>query len=147
MEENQKKNSMNPMMLIAGVVILIVVAGGGYYYMNQNTSTSTESSSESMEGDAMMEEGVVTVEVEGGNFYFDPNEITVNEGDTVKISFTNAGGVHDFILDEFDVATEQTNGGDTVEVEFVADAAGEYEYYCSVGNHREQGMWGTLIVQ
>ena len=32
-------------------------------------------------------------------------------------------------------------------VTFIADQEGSFEYYCSVGNHREEGMVGTLIVE
>jgi len=32
-------------------------------------------------------------------------------------------------------------------VTFVADKAGEYEFYCSVGQHRANGMVGKLIVK
>lgn len=32
-------------------------------------------------------------------------------------------------------------------VTFVADETGTFEYYCSVGNHRGQGMIGKLIVE
>jgi uncharacterized cupredoxin-like copper-binding protein len=32
-------------------------------------------------------------------------------------------------------------------VQFVADKTGTFEFYCSVGNHRQMGMVGTLVVQ
>lgn len=103
---------------------------------------------DSMEDDSMMEDSDVKVfEVGGGAFYFDPDEITVTEGDTVRIVFTNEGGTHDWVLDEFNASTPRTQTGETVEVEFVADQAGTFEYYCSVGNHREMGMVGTLVVE
>ena len=86
-------------------------------------------------------------EVTGGMFYFDPNEIRVKAGDTVKIVFTSAEGMHDWRLDEFAAQTEITNVGETTEVTFVADTAGSYEFYCNVGNHRAMGMVGTLIVE
>jgi plastocyanin len=100
-----------------------------------------------MEDGAMMEKADVTVEVEGGKFYFTPEEITVTEGDTVKIVFNNVDGTHDWVIDEFDARTETINTGETDEVTFVADQAGTFEYYCSVGNHRELGMVGSLIVE
>jgi len=85
--------------------------------------------------------------VEGGNFFFKPNTLTVNKGDTVKITFKNSGGVHDFVLDEFSVHTKQISGGAEEVVTFVADKAGTFEYYCSVGTHRQMGMKGTLTVK
>jgi plastocyanin len=56
-------------------------------------------------------------------------------------------GTHDFKIDEFNVATNQIPAGSSEIVEFVADKSGSFEYYCSVGRHREMGMKGTLVVQ
>jgi len=43
--------------------------------------------------------------------------------------------------------TDKVQAPGTTSVEFVADQEGAFEYYCSVGNHRQQGMKGTLIVE
>lgn len=103
---------------------------------------------ESMEDDdAMMEAGVKEFTVEGSNFSFTPSSLTVNEGDTVRITFKNTGGMHDFVIDEFSTRTEVIQGGEEETIEFVADKAGSYEFYCSVGSHRAMGMMGTLVVQ
>ena len=83
----------------------------------------------------------------GGEFYFDPDQITVNKGDTVKIVFTNEGGTHDWVIDEFDARTPILKTGEQAEIEFVVDQSGSFEYYCSVGDHRERGMVGTLVVK
>ena len=154
------------------IVVLLVLAGGYFFISNSNTTAPTpapevkdispvmededkpEETDDAMEKDDTSEDAItndaeaVTIEVGGGAFYFNPTEITVTEGDTVKIVFTNEGGVHDFTLDEFDVKSEtlQTTGA-TTEVTFVADTAGTYEYYCSIANHREMGMVGTLTVE
>lgn len=88
-----------------------------------------------------------TFEVRGTNFAFDVSEIRVKEGDTVTINFESNDGFHDWVVDEFDAATEQVRPGTKTSVTFVADKAGTYEYYCSVGSHREQGMVGTLVVE
>ncbi|BCX14577.1 MAG: hypothetical protein KatS3mg088_260 [Patescibacteria group bacterium] len=87
------------------------------------------------------------IEVEGGMYYFNPDVIKVKKGETVKISFRSVDGVHDFVIDEFDARTEIIREGQTAEVSFVADKTGEFEYYCSVGNHRALGMKGTLVVE
>jgi len=93
-----------------------------------------------------------TFSITGENFRFmmDGQEnptITVNQGDTVRIEFKSNQGFHDWVLDEFDARTEQVSDGGTTVVEFVADEAGEFEYYCSVGQHRQMGMVGRFIVQ
>ena len=85
--------------------------------------------------------------VMGQNYSFAPSTITVKKGDTVKIIFKNTGGFHDFKIDEFNAATKRINGGQEDTITFVADKAGSFEYYCSVGSHRQMGMKGTLTVQ
>lgn len=84
--------------------------------------------------------------VEGRKFSFAPISLTVKKGETVRLTFKNVDGMHDWKLDEFKAATKvlQTGGQETIE--FVADKAGTFEYYCSVMNHRAMGMKGTLTV-
>ena len=85
--------------------------------------------------------------VTGGNFAFSPKMMTVNKGDTVKIIFKNTEGFHDFVLDEFNVKSKKDQGPFEDTITFVADKTGTFEYYCSVGTHRQMGMVGTLIVK
>jgi plastocyanin len=100
----------------------------------------------------LTESSVKTFIVSGENFKFigngeDNPDIRVNIGDTVRIEFTSTSGFHDWVVDEFNAATERVSTGDRTAVEFVADKAGMFEYYCSVGSHRAQGMKGKLIVE
>ena len=83
----------------------------------------------------------------GQNFSLTPYLITVKKGDRVKITFKNTSGFHNFVLDEFGVKTEQKASPSTEVLEFTADKAGSFEYYCSVGLHRSMGMVGTLKVE
>ena len=85
--------------------------------------------------------------VTAANFSYDLKELKVKKGDTVVLTFKNAEGFHDLKIDEFDVATNKIGEGEEEEVEFVADKAGTFEYYCSVGSHRKMGMVGKLIVE
>ncbi|MBX4210700.1 cupredoxin domain-containing protein [Candidatus Parcubacteria bacterium] len=82
----------------------------------------------------------------GSNFRFTPTTLTVNKGDTVTIKFVNSGGMHDWRIDEFNVTTKVIQSGQTDSVTFVANKTGSFEYYCSVGTHRQMGMKGTLTV-
>jgi plastocyanin len=88
-----------------------------------------------------------TFTVTGSNFTFTPKALSVNKGDTVKITFKNANGFHDFNIDEFNVHSSKIQGGQEETVTFVASKTGSFQYYCSVGNHRAMGMWGTLTVK
>jgi plastocyanin len=93
------------------------------------------------------EDEVVLIEMEAGDFSFDPDEIIVNLGDTVRIGMKAADLMHDFVIDELNVQSAVIAAGETTTIEFVADQIGEFEYYCSIGSHRAQGMFGTLIVE
>lgn len=78
---------------------------------------------------------------------YDVEEIRVNLGDTVRVTYINGGGRHDWVIDEFEGArTAIISGGSRETIEFVADQAGEFEFYCSVPGHRQAGMFGRFIV-
>lgn len=85
--------------------------------------------------------------VEGSSFAFSPGEIRVKKGDTVKIVFKNIDGFHDLTIGGYNVGTSRVGTGGTGMVEFVADKTGTFEYYCSVGSHRDLGMMGKLTVE
>lgn len=75
-------------------------------------------------------------------------ELVVNAGDTVRITVINGDPtLHDLKIDEFGVDSRQLiTAEQTATVEFVADRAGEFDYYCSIPGHREIGMKGLLRV-
>ncbi len=122
---------------------------------NQNPATTETGNSaplESINPNAQIDTNVdvgATKEftVTGQNFSFAPNTISVKKGDKVKITFKNANGNHDFRIDEFGVNSGIIKAGEQKTIEFTADKAGTFEYYCSVGTHRAMGMKGTLKVE
>jgi plastocyanin len=87
------------------------------------------------------------ITVDGGSFFFKPNEIRVKKDSLVKVTLNNQGGLHDFVIDEFNVRTKKINAGEADTVEFTPTQTGTFEFYCSVGSHRQMGMKGTLIVE
>ena len=101
----------------------------------------------SVDVSAGMAEAVKEFTVTALNFSFTPNVMTVKKGDRVKITFRNSQGFHDFKIDEFGVATQQSKSPHEEVLEFTADKVGSFQYYCSVGSHRAMGMWGTLKVE
>lgn len=115
--------------------------------MNDTENTDMSEDSDMMDTNTASADADVVVDVSGTNFEFDVTEIRVKEGETVTVNFVSSEGFHDWVVDEFDAATEQVRPGTPTSVTFVADKAGTYEYYCSVGSHRAQGMVGTLIVE
>ena len=161
---------MNKFLIIAVVVLLAI---GGWWFFTQDDMVEVDelpAADELTEG--VMEEEVVEVDDDidateeaqeaavepdhifvmegiGREFIVDGEEnpeLTVAIGDTVRVEFTVTGGRHDFVIDELDVATEVLSVGETEVVEFVATEVGSFEYYCSVGTHRADGMFGTFTV-
>lgn len=112
-----------------------------------NTSTNPPASATTESSGTATQGATKEVMVTGSSFKFDPAEIKVKKGDTVKITFKNIGGRHDFTLPDFNVKTNTLQSGQEETVQFVADKTGTFEYFCSVGNHREMGMKGNLIVE
>lgn len=85
--------------------------------------------------------------VDGSNYSFNPAEIRVKKGDTVKITFKDGDGQHNLVVDGYNVSTSTIGPGSTDSVTFVADKAGTFEYFCSVDSHRDLGMKGSLVVE
>lgn len=143
------------MKILIGAVVVIIVAVGAYFLfmkppaveapaddVTQEEVSNETGASVDQDGEGMVREFIV----EGGMFYFTPEELEVNVGDTVRIVYKNLEGRHDLVIDEFGVRTQVLNGVAEETIEFVADRSGTFEYYCSIGNHRAQGMVGTLVV-
>ncbi|MBK8540997.1 MAG: hypothetical protein IPL60_13500 [Ardenticatenia bacterium] len=83
----------------------------------------------------------------------EPKEISVNSSSPVSLTLEHVGSVtipHDIVFELADgkkSASKRIMGGQTDVLGFTAPAqAGEYVFYCSVGNHRSRGMEGKLIV-
>jgi plastocyanin len=88
-----------------------------------------------------------TFNITGGNFYFVPNKITIHKGDEVTFVMTNAGGVHDLVIDDLGVKTPVIRTGQAVTATFTASKIGSFVYYCDIPGHKAKGMWGTLVVE
>jgi len=88
-----------------------------------------------------------TVEVVASKFSFEPSRIEVAEGERVKLVVKSADGVHGVEIKKFKVNKKIPRGGEPVEIEFVANAPGEYPILCSeyCGKGHED-MKGTLVV-
>ena len=85
------------------------------------------------------------------NIAYDPARIEVAAGSLVTIVFTNNDinplPSHDWVLEGVSgAATDTIGNGQTTEVTFEAPPPGEYAFFCSVGDHRDQGMEGAFVV-
>ncbi|KKS96460.1 MAG: plastocyanin [Candidatus Gottesmanbacteria bacterium GW2011_GWA2_43_14] len=154
--------------LIIGIITVAILAVGGIYLMSNRSEPVPEAAIDEQEltvpeNDSLVEETIVTpnqsdetmeedsevktFEIDASNFKFSLSEIRVNRGDRVRIVLNNTGGIHNWVIDEFNAKTKQIEGPATDTVEFTADRTGTFEYYCSVGQHRQNGMVGQLIVE
>jgi len=147
------------------IAILLLLIGGWYFFIQSDTDTNADgalsgdsnplANENSSDGNGISvdvgadvsAEADVVVSLTGQPFAFSQTEIRVKEGDVVRINFSSAQGTHDWVVDEFDARTAVVNTGGSSSVTFTANKAGEFEYYCSVGSHRELGMVGKLIVE
>lgn len=88
-----------------------------------------------------------SVTVIGLDYSFEPADLTVTEGETVKVVFRNDGALaHTWELPAFNVISDELGSGESQELTFVADKAGVYEVICGVVGHADLGMVGTLTV-
>jgi len=92
--------------------------------------------------------GGQTVEVVATEFALDPADVSVDEAGETTFTVSNEGEFPHALEIEGNGIEEETDelapgesGSVTVELE-----PGEYELYCPVGDHRDQGMVGTLVV-
>lgn len=136
--------------LIWVIVIIVLIVGGWMYFSNNETTTPTNNEDVQDAGTGMEDDDVAEVKeftLDGDNFSFTPNTIEVNQGDMVSVTLRNTDTMpHDFKIDELGVTTSILQPGESQTITFTADTVGEFEFYCSVGNHRAMGMVGTLTV-
>ena len=118
---------------------------------NDNTaaqgSTGSGQDSSGQGAGTPSQQTVKTYIVAARNFSYSIDEIRVKKDDIVKIDFRSVDGFHDWVVDEFDARTARVDTGGTASIQFKADKVGIFEFYCSVGNHRQMGMVGRLIVE
>lgn len=149
--------------MLIGIIVVALIGIGGFFMLSSSGRNQSEpvelevvtgepfqeSTPPDVATQAAMEEDsiVKTFEIDASAFKFSLKEIKVNKGDKVRIVVTNIGGTHDWVIDEFNARTKQIKDGESDTVEFIASEAGTFEYYCSVGQHRQLGMRGNLIVE
>lgn len=100
---------------------------------------------------APVELAIATSGVYPANPGFDPATLEVASGASVTLTLTNAEPLplvpHNWVLEGVEgAATDAVGPGESGSITFTAPAPGEYTYFCSVGDHRDRGMVGTLTV-
>lgn len=89
-----------------------------------------------------------SIELVATEFAFDPADVNVDAAGETTFTLSNDGQAPhaleiegNGIEEETDTISPGESGSVTVDLE-----PGEYELYCPIGNHRDQGMEGTLVV-
>jgi len=87
------------------------------------------------------------IEIKLFSFGFEPNEITVKEGQDIRLVVTNTESIrHTFTLREFDIDVSLA-GKEIKFIDFIADKSGTFDFFCTVTGHRPAGMEGSLEVK
>ena len=153
--------------VIIGIVVLVLVVGGFFLFSggSETTTSSTPAPGANLED---VEERIVVDNGEADTvttpppvtgssikeftmtakrWSFTPGIITVNEGDTVKLTIESIDVAHGFAINAFGI-NERLNPGQTTNIEFVADEKGTFSFFCSVScGSGHSTMRGTLIVE
>lgn len=151
--------------IVIGVVIIALVLLGGFFLFNSGSNSPSsngggivvDSSKDSQVVEETNDETTTDqtptspetkeFNVIAKQWTFLPNTITVNEGDTVILNIESIDVSHGFALPTFGVS-EFLSPGNTVKVEFIADKAGTFSFFCNVScGVGHSGMRGTLVVQ
>ncbi len=131
--------------VLVGLLALGLLVGGTpavYGGSHENGDAEVEE-----EVEEVKETDLVTLEVVATDYQFDPAELTVNPGDTVKLTLVNAGEVvHDLVIEDIGKISA-VDPGDTASMEFTApDEPTTLSFHCSIGDHQREGMEGIIEV-
>ena len=133
---------MRRLTLIAAIAVLAFAGCGGDDEEPASSDSTSTPAAASGGGDNL------TIAADASALKFDKSELQAKAG-KVTITMDNPSDVpHNVVID----GGTNDKPGETVGkgAKSVASAdleAGEYTYYCAVGNHRAEGMEGTLTVE
>ena len=130
--------------VLVGAMLAIAGCGGDDEEPAGSSGGGGNSSSSSSSGGGEN----LTIAADTGALKFDKAELTAKAG-KVTITMDNPSDVpHNVVIDGApDAKAGETVGKGKKSVASGDLKAGEYTYYCAVGNHRDAGMEGKLTVQ
>ncbi|MCJ7429010.1 MAG: cupredoxin domain-containing protein [Candidatus Nanohaloarchaeota archaeon QJJ-5] len=132
-------------LLVGGLAVMFLIGVGLLGQATLNTQSASSTPNDSEEPDRV-------IEMVADDWYFDPSSITVQEGDYVRLEIESRNSEtgqydHGIGIPAFGV-DEDLPAGETTTVEFEADEAGEYQFFCNLYcGQGHSDMSGTLIVQ
>lgn len=145
-----------PTLTAVSVLVLLALAGCSDSDAGDDGLSSSSTSSTGNPGILPQpDEVAITVAAVGTypiNPAFDPADLAVPAGAKVTVTFSNneANGFsqHDWVVEGIAGAdSDAVAPGASATLTFTAPAqAGQFAYFCSIGDHRSRGMEGTLSV-
>ncbi|GIW66837.1 MAG: hypothetical protein KatS3mg095_0735 [Candidatus Parcubacteria bacterium] len=115
--------------------------------IKKNQSENLDNQTTTIENE---ENELFEINIEAKEFKFEPNIFKVKEGQQVKLIIKNTGKIIHNLKIEKDNIVFQTSliaPGDQALLEFKAPSAGEYDFYCTIDDHKLRGMFGKMIVE
>jgi plastocyanin len=127
-------------------------SGSGQVSAGASASMSGTGGSGSSAGGAVRE-AALSVASTGAypvNPGFDPSTASVQAGTLLHVTFSNGDALpiqHNLVFDNGIGKSDSIASGDSVTFDVAVPAkAGDIHFYCSIGDHRDRGMEGTLTV-
>ncbi|HKG02483.1 MAG TPA: plastocyanin/azurin family copper-binding protein [Conexibacter sp.] len=134
------------LLLVSGV---LAACGGGSDDDSSSSGGATAAQTTEAAGGGGAGATLIETAQESGGLSFSRSDLTAQAG-SVTVTLDNPSGnqlPHAIEIEgngvEEETDTIQPGGRDSVTVDL---RPGRYEFYCPVGNHRQQGMEGTLTV-
>lgn len=132
--------------LIIVTIALVAIFAGIYLYSdggNKNISGETVQEIGPQTNSGEIKEFTMTAK----QWKFEPNTITVNQGDLVRLKITSIDVAHGIAIPGYRI-NEYLSPGQTISIEFTADRKGTFPFACSVScGVGHSGMSGKIIVK
>lgn len=94
--------------------------------------------------EGMVDSGEGTVDMVADDFFFGPDQLSLEAGQTVTVNLENEGAAaHTFTIDDLGV-DQVLNPGEGATITFTPSQSGTIKFYCRF--HQAQGMAGSLAV-
>ena len=127
---------MRRLLVILPLALLLAACGG-----------SSDESDESASGNVLQ-----TIRISEKEFSLNPNTVTLSQPGTYEFEVTNDGQItHALEIEESGDGAEAESGdigtGESKTLRFTFSAEGSYEMYCPIGDHKDEGMRGTIVVR
>ena len=109
--------------VIIGILLVVLIGGGLVFSLTSDSFSCTPE---------MGEDKSFTVTSKKLEWRFEPETISVNQCDRIKLKVINEDNFdHGVAIDAFGISQRLPANG-TIDVEFVASKSGEFPFYCSV---------------